>query len=430
MVDWMSSERLYRNPAFVSYLSAQAISYVGTGITTVVLPVLVYRDTGSPVAVASLNAIEIVPYVIFGLLAGALADRLNGKKMMLACDGTAALLLAAVPAAAALHLLTLAQLFIVAFGIGTAFVWFDAAKWGSLPALVGRAQLPAASSLIASANSIPLIAGPALGGVLLTFIAPQYALGFDAASYLMSALLLTSIRQRMGPPPQQDIEKHRHIRSDIMEGLRFLWYQPVIRTMTLSVFCACVSWGGTFGLIVVYADRALGLTHANARLGLLYSVGELGSLVSLAVVPKLVKRSQIGRLMAAFLVANVAALALLAIAPSYGWALALFCCYQLVFVLVTMTGISVRQMLTPDHLQARVNTAGRLIAYGVGQPTGAILGGLLAQLLPIRLAFGFLAIGVAVGAGLAWRSCLGSGPLSAVSLPLGQHDLPAKPSPP
>jgi len=417
MVGWMSSEKLYRNPAFVSYLSAQAISYVGTGITTVVLPVLVYTVTGSPVAVASLNAIEIAPYVIFGLLAGALADRLNRKKMMLACDSAAALLLAAVPTAAALHLLTLAQLFIVAFGIGTAFVWFDAAKWGSLPTLVGRSQLPAASSLIASANSIPLIAGPAIGGALLAFIAPQYALGFDAASYLMSALLLTSIRQRMGPLHQQNIEKHRNIRSDIMEGLRFLWYQPVIRTMTLSVFCACVSWGGTFGLIVVYADRALRITHANARLGLLYSVGELGSLVSLAVVPKLMKRSQIGRLMAAFLVANVAALALLAIAPSYGWALAFFCCYQLVFVLVTMTGISVRQMLTPDHLQARVNTAGRLIAYGIGQPMGAILGGLLAQLLPIRFAVGFLAIGVAVGAGLAWWSCLGSGPLSAVSLP-------------
>jgi MFS family permease len=412
----MTSDRLYRNSAFVLFMSAQAISFVGTGITTVAFPVLVYRITGSPAAVASLTAVEIVPYVVFGLFAGAVADRINRKKIMVVCDGAAALLLATVPVAAALHLLAPAQLFVVAFGIGTAFVWFDAATWGSLPTLVDRAQLPAAFSLIASANSIPLIAGPALGGALLTVIAPQYVLGFDAASYLMSAMLLTSIRRTMGPLPQQDNEKRRRILSDIMEGLRFLWHQPVIRTMTLSVFCACVSWGGTFGLIVVYANRALHLTHADARLGLLYSAGELGALVPLVAVPKLVRRPEIGRLMAAFLATNVAVLALLAVAPSYGWALVLFCCYQLVFVLVTMTGITVRQLLTPNHLQARVNTAGRLIAYGGGQPLGAVLGGLLAQLLPIRLAIGLLAIGVATGAGLAGWSCRGSRPLSAVSI--------------
>jgi hydrogenase/urease accessory protein HupE len=76
---------------------------------------------------------------------------------------------------------------VAAFGIGTAFVWFDAAQWGSLPALVDRAQLPAASSLVGSSNSIPLIAGPALGGALLTVMAPQYLLGFDAATVSISA---------------------------------------------------------------------------------------------------------------------------------------------------------------------------------------------------------------------------------------------------
>ena len=93
-----------------------------------------------------------------------------------------------------------------------------------------------------------------------------------------------------------------------------------------------------------------------------------GGLISLVAVPVLVKRQAIGRVMAAFLAANVAAVALLAVAPSYGWALVLYCaCNQLVYLMVTSTGITVRQMLSPDHLQARVNTAGRLIAYG-GQP--------------------------------------------------------------
>jgi predicted MFS family arabinose efflux permease len=408
--------RLWRNPAFGVFLSARTISYAGTGITTVVLPVLVYQLTRSPAWVASVNAIEAVPYIALGLLAGAVADRLNRKKIMVTCDATAALLLVAVPVAAALHLLVLAQVFIVALGIATVFVWFDAANFGTLPALVDRAQLPVAASLIGSTGTIAFLIGPTLGAALLTVMAPPYALAFDAATYVLSALLLMSIRRPFRRPQHQPVPGRRErIRTDIAEGLRFLWHQPVIRTMTFAVFCACVSWGGAFGLLVVYANRALHMTRVDVRLGLLYSVGELGGLISVAAVPWLIKHLPIGQLAAAFLAANAAALALLSAAPSYGWALVAFFCYELVYALVTTTGITVRQMLTPDQLQSRVNTAGRMIAWG-GTPVGALLGGLLAELLPIRFAFGLLAISAAVGAGLAARSCLRSGPLSAVSI--------------
>jgi MFS family permease len=410
----MPSTRLYANPAFVVFWSARTISFAGTGITSVVLPVLVYRLTGSAAEVAALTVLETGPYIVFGLFAGAFADRVNRKKMMVAWNAVAALLLASIPAAAAAHVLTMPQVFVVTFGIGTAFVWFDAANFGSVPALVDRAQLPAALSMIASSGTLALLLGPALGGLLLTFMPPPYALGFDAASYLISGVLLASIR-RPFRRPQHTPEQAKRIRSDITEGLRFLWHQPVIRTMTLSVFFACLSWGGIGSLLVVYASRALGLAHADVRLGLLYSAGEFGGLISLIVVPALVKLRAIGRLMAAFLAANVAAVALLAIAPSYAWALVLYCAYELVYLMVTSTGVTVRQMLSPDHMQSRVNTAGRLIAFG-GQPVGALLAGLLAEVLPIRLTFAVLALGVAIGAGLAGWACLGSRPLSAISV--------------
>jgi predicted MFS family arabinose efflux permease len=406
--------RLWKNPAFMVFLSARTISYAGTGITTVVLPVLVYKLTRSPAWVASVNAIEAVPYIILGLLAGAVADRLNRKKIMVICDAAAALLLIAVPVAAALHLLVLAQVFIVALGIAAVFVWFDAANFGTLPVLVDRAQLPVAASVIGSSGTIAFLIGPTFGAALLTVMAAPYALAFDAATYVMSALLLMSIRRPFMRPRHKPGQRER-IRTDIAEGLRFLWHQPVIRTMTFAVFCACLSWGGAFGLLVIYANRALHMTRVDVRLGLLYSVGELGSLISIAAIPMLLKRLPIGQLAAAFLAANAAALALLSAAPSYGWALLAFFFYELVYVVVTTTGITVRQMLTPDHLQSRVNTAGRMIAWG-GTPVGALLGGLLAELLPIRLTFGLLAVGVAAGAGLAGWSCLRSGPLSAVSI--------------
>lgn len=406
---------LLRNRAFVVFWLARTISFAGTGITVIVLPVLAFRLTGSPAAVASLNALEVFPYIAFGLLAGAMADRLSRKKMMVTCDIAAAVVLAAAPVAAAFHLLAPAQVYITAFGIGVAFVWFDAANFGTLPVLVTRDQLPTASSLIASSGSIALLIGPTVGAILLTVTSPPYALGLDAASYLASAALIASIRRPFGRP-EQGQQPHRHIRSDVAEGLRFLWHQPVIKTMTLSVFCACLSWGGTFSLLVVYATRALHMTRVDARLGLLYTVGEIGGLAAIAAIPKLIRRLPAGCLEAAFLAANVVAIGLLAVAPSYVWAVVIFCCYELVYVMVTSTGITVRQLLTPGDLQARVNTAGRLIAYG-GQPVGAVIGGLVAEFLPIRLTFGLLAIGVAVGAGLAGWAAFGSRPLSAASLP-------------
>jgi MFS family permease len=405
--------RLRKNRAFAVFWSARTISFAGTGITMVVLPVLVYGMTHSPGWVATVSLMEFLPYLAFGLLAGAVADRVNRKKIMVGCDVAAAILLVTVPVTAALHLLVVAQLLVVALGIAVAYVWFDAANFGTLPALVDRAELPVAASLIGSSAQVALLCGPTAGAALLAVMSPSYALGFDAASYLISALLLLSIRQPFARPrPEQDTKR---IRADIAEGLRFLWQQPVIRTMTFSVTCVCLGWGGTFALLVVYASRALHLTHVDVRLGLLYSAGEAGGLVAAAAVPTLIKRLPIGPTAAAFLAANAVALAFLAIAPSYGWALPAFFLDGLTYVMVLTTGITLRQMLTPDHLQARVNTAGRMLA-GAGLPLGAALGGVLAESLPIRLTLGLLTISVVAGAGLAGWSCLGSGPLSAVSV--------------
>jgi predicted MFS family arabinose efflux permease len=414
--------RLRRNPAFAVFWAARTISFAGTGITTVVLPVLVYGMTHSPGWVATVGLMEFLPYLAFGLVAGAVADRVNRKKIMVGCDVTAALLLVTVPAAAAFHWLVIAQVLIVALGIATVYVWFDAANFGTLPALVDRADLPVAASLIGSSAQVALLCAPTAGAALLAVMSPPYALGFDAASYLVSALLLLSIRRPFARPrPEQD---PRRIRADIAEGLRFLWQQPVIRTMTFSVTCVCLSWGGMFALLVVYANRALRLTHVDVRLGLLYSAGELGGLLAAAAVPVLIKRLPIGPAAAAFLAVNAAALVFLAVAPSYGWALLALFLDEFTYLIVLTTGITLRQMLTPDHLQARVNTAGRMLA-GAGLPIGAALGGFLAELLPIRLTFGLLAISAVAGAGLAGWSCLGSGPLAAVSVPVPVPDAPA-----
>lgn len=258
----MNSVKLRSNRAFIAFWIARLVSFTGTGVTNVVLPVLVYRLVGSPAAVAALNVLDVAPYIAFGLVAGALAERHNRKKIMIISNGASALTLATIPAAAALHVLVLAQVFVVAFGIGLTYVWFDAANFGSLPALVDRSKLPEVSSLMASAGSVALAAGLTIGGALLGVMAPSYALGFDATSYLISGLLIFAIRRPFNRPQQRE-EPRKRIRTDIAEGIGYLWHHRVIRTMTFSVLCSCISWGGTVSLLVVYATRALHLVECR-----------------------------------------------------------------------------------------------------------------------------------------------------------------------
>ena len=406
-------EKLSQNHAFVWFCTARVVSAAGTAMTTVVLPLLIYKITRSPGATASLTAIQALPYLTFGLFAGVLADRVDRRKVMVISNMASALLLGSVPLAAAFNRVTVVQLYVVALGVATAFVWFDAANFGAIASLVSRSQLPAASGRLWSYASVAWLVGPTLGATLTTIIAPSDVLGFDAATYVASALLLAHIRrpfQRQSRPAGSS----SNIISEAISGLRFLWHQPVVRTMTLSVFGVCISWGGTFGLVVVYASRALHLGRFDARLGLLYSAGELGSFIAVLVVPKIAKRPSAGRTVTAFMIVNATSLLLLALAPGYNWALPLFLCYQLTYSTILAVGITLRQIMAPDHMQGRVNASARLIGYS-GQPLGALASGLLAEFLSIRAVFALMTVGAAAGAALAVRACLRSGPLSVIS---------------
>jgi len=405
---------LRRNQAFVTFGTASAVSAAGTGMTMVVMPVLMYRLTGSPAATALLSAIETTPYLLFGLFAGALADRADRSKVMVTANAAAALLLGSIPAAAALHQLAAGQLFVAALGVATAFVWFDAANFGAVPGFVSRSQLPSATSALWFAGSAAMLLAPVLGTSLMIIVSAPYVLGLDAISYMISGLLLYSIRRSFTVSVRDNRE--RRIRSDIAEGARFVWRQPLIRVMTLSVFAACVSWGGSFSLLVVYASRALHLSHSGPRLGLLYTAGELGGLLSALAVPKIVKRPSAGRTAAALMAANATLLLLLAVAPGYSWALPLFALYEFVYMLVLAIGITLRQMLAPDYLRSRVSTTARMVG-AAGLPTGALLAGLLAAVVPIRSVFVLMTAGAVAATALAGWSCLGSGPLAAVAMP-------------
>lgn len=399
---------LWQDRAFVLFWTARVVSISGSTITAVVLPILVFQLTGSALQTSLLATLEVLPYFVFGLLAGALADRVDRRRLMVGCNLVQALLVGSIPLAAALGVLTLTQIYLVAMLSMTAFVWFDAANFGALPALIGRERLVAANSAIWSASTVVAIIAPAVGGTLAAVIGAANVIGIDSVTFLLSALLLAIIPRPFNQARAVEpagVSLLRRIAGDIREGLAFLWRQRLVRTMTLVGFGNSFSAGAVVGLTVVYAVRALGLAQTDGRIGLLYTATAVGGLGASVLLPLLTRRVAVGAITLVGLGLHTALLVGLALAPTLWAGVLLIGLWQLCNTLIIINGIALRQQVTPDHLQARVNTTARMVAWG-GQPFGAAAGGALAEAFDVRVALLLVAGGVALSAVYGWFSPL------------------------
>lgn len=205
-----------------------------TVITSVVLPILVFQLTGSALNTALLAAFNVVPYLAFGLFAGALADRVNRRVMMVTCDLINTGLLLSLPLAASVNALTLPHIYAVALLSATAFVWFDAANFGALATLVGRERVPEAKSAIWTAQTVAGVLGPALGGWSAANLGAASTLLLDSASYRFSAIALALITRAFNiarVPQTASNSLVRRTLADIAEGLRFIWRYRLIRPL-------------------------------------------------------------------------------------------------------------------------------------------------------------------------------------------------------
>ena len=413
MTSWvdhlLAADSLWRDRAFVLFWLGRIISVAGSILTSVVLPILIFQLTGSALRTALLAAFTVLPYLCFGLFAGVLADRTDRRRLMVLCDLINAALLGSIPLAAAFGLLTVAHIYLVALLSATAFVWFDAANFGALPALVGRARILQANSAIWSSSTLIEIVMPSVGGVLATTIGAANTLSLDALSYLLSAVALALIPRALnsGRTASSEGALLQRTRRDIGEGLRFIRGHELVRTLTLLGFGVSFTSGAVFGLIVVFGVRGLGLTDSDPRLGWLFSASAIGALLASLALPALTKRFAVQQITLWGLFANVITLLLLIVAPNLTAALVGYLVWTFCNTLIVINGISLRQMVTPEPLLSRVNVTARMIAWG-GSPFGAAVGGLLAENMDIRSAYLLMTIGVAISTLLGWFSPLRS----------------------
>ncbi len=381
------------------FAGARVVAVAGAGVSSVALPVLVLERTGSAALTASVTGLQVLPYLVLGLVVGALADRWPRRRIMLCAQAAAALSLLAVPLAGGGGDPSVVIVLTCAVVVSTAFVWFDAAAFGALPAIVGRDHVVDANSVIWTWSTVVGIGGPAVGGLLVATIGPSWTLVVDAASYGVAGLMLLAIRHPFGP----ESRTRSGLVGDIGEGVRFVRREPVVRALTLAGVFNSVAGGAVTALVVVIAVQRLGLRPDAAEVGLLLAAVAAGGFAGAVGLPRLTRALPLGAVTLAGLSLGMLAILGLAAAPTWPVAAVALAAWSLGHTVVILNGIATRQRLTPDALQGRVNTLARMVAWG-GAPVGAFGAGALAQAADARLALAVAALVLVAGLRQARRS--------------------------
>jgi MFS family permease len=386
--------RLLRGTPFRRYWSAHTVTLFGDEISALALPLFaVLILHAGPAQMGYLIAAALIPNLLFSLLAGAWVDRRPRKRqIMIIADIGRALLLVAVPVAFLLDVLRLEHLYVVAFLSGTLALLFALSDSVLFVSLVAKKDYVEANTLLHGSRATSYVAGPGIGGVLVQTLTAPIALLVDAASYLVSAVLLLRIRPT--EPAPSDAE-----RLGIGQGLRFIAHSPIVRpillgTTTLNLFNYMFT-----ALFVLYVSTELGISPA--ALGAVLAAGALGALLGAAVTGPIVRRLGIGRTLVLSLVLFPAPLILV---PLAGGATPLV--LGMLFVaeffsglgvmVLDITDVSLQTATIPDALRARVSGAQRTINYGI-RPVGALLGGTLGATLGVRPTLWIATVGALAG---------------------------------
>lgn len=402
-----TSARLRDDADFRRYWLARIASLTGSLITAVAMPVLIYRMTGSPFLTALTTTLEALPYLLIGLFAGALGDRWDRKRVMVRADLVNVVLIGSVPVAWWLGVLTVPHVLVAALLVQAFFTFFDGANFGALPVLVGRDRVGEANAAIWGFGGVLDLLVPATVGLALAVVHPADLLVVDALSYVASALAVRAITRPLSSPREHAKPLSTTVLlADVAEGVRFLWRHPGVRSMTLIGMLQSIGGAGFMALVVVWCDRVLGIGTSGWRFGLLFSVWGIGGILASVVMPRLLRRTTPAALTLAAI--PVSALAGLGVALARHWAVAtaLMVVWGLAYQLVIIATLTYRQQETPEHLLSRVNTAGRMLSWGVGWTLGSLVAGALAEQVGARAAMVVLVSFVSAAAAFAWLSPL------------------------
>ena len=413
---------LLRNRTFRRYWSAQSISMFGDQITSIALPLAAVLVLHAHAAqMGYLTAAVWLPSLLFAMHAGAWADRFGRRRiLMIGADLGRAALLTSVPVCYLLHLLTIGQLYGVAFAAGTLSILFTVSDSALSVAVTPEERYVESTSLVYSSRAFSFVGGPSLGGLLVQLLSAPFALVADALSFLGSAFFLSRIRPSEPPPDPGG-------KGSLTAGFRFIAGSPIVRASLIAASIVNFFDFVFLALYVLYATRSL---HVRpGLLGLVLGAGAVGGVIGSLATKRVSSRIGIGWTYVVGCIGFPAPLVLWALAGgSQPLVLTLLFVSEFLsgfgLMLLDISIGAIFAVVIPNELRSRVSGAFQAINYGT-RPVGALVGGTLGTLVGLRPTLWIAVIGAT--SGFLW---LLPTPLPRFRMPADASEPTATPRPP
>ena len=384
----MGSEGLGRN--FNRLWAAVAISNLGDGLRLVGFPLLAVTITRHPGLVAGLTVALRLPWLLFSIPAGELADRLDRRRLMAFVSGIQGAVMGLFGLSVWVVGPRLPLLFLAAFILGIGEVTFDTVAQTLIPATVDHQHLERANGrLIATERIINELAGPPMGSALFAAFAAAPFVA-DAVTFVIAAALILTITGTFkasgastgSAPPRR-----------MLDGLRWVWSHRFFRSLTIFGAVWNFMGGAVSGILVLFSLETL--RTGGVGFGLLMAAAAVGGIAGALLAPALEDRLGPGTVMLSAAALQGLAYGVAGLLSSPWWAGAILATAQVGFFAALVVLFSLRQALVPDHLLGRVTAAMRVVAAGA-LPIGAALGGLISSLFGLRAPFLMAAAGFLV----------------------------------
>ena len=374
------------------------VTNLGDGMLIAAGPLLVASQTRNPVLVSGAMLALTTPWLLFGLLAGALADRLDRRRVIMVANAVRGLVLAGLCAVIATGQVNIALVLLAMLALGTAETFVDATSGTLTPMLVDKSDLGTANArLMAGMITGNQLVGPAVGALLFSL-----GLVWPFAATVVCIGVGVALVSRIGTPPgavREDVDTH--IRKDIAEGVRWLAGNPPVRTLAVIIVVFNVTWAAPWSVLVLWALDRVGIDEAG--FGLLITASALGGLLATFSYGRLERRVPLATLMRAVLLAEVLFHLAMALTTSPWTAYPLMFFFgAYAFVWGTLSQ-AVRQRAVPRELQGRVGSVYMICVQG-GVLAGSLLGGVIAHFWGLTAPWWFAFVGAGLTLALVWRS--------------------------
>jgi MFS family permease len=381
-------------------LASSAVTNVGDGIALAAGPLLVAAQTRDPLLVSMALLSQQLPNLLFGIPAGAIADRFDRRRIIAGVNLARAAVLAILAAAIVGRNVSIAVVLLALFVLGTAEIFADVASNSLLPRVVRREDLGVANARLTSSFLLTnQLLGPPIGAFMFS-VGMALPFAANAACFALGALLVTRVVKDIAETATERAGEGRNLRTEMAEGLRWLMAHPPMRTLALTIVAFNVTYGAAWAVLVLYARERLGMDAVG--FGLLTTAVAIGGIVGTASYGRLERRFSLADIMRVGLLIETFTHLVLALTTSPVVALVTMVVFGAHAFVWGTTSTVVRQRAVPDELLGRV-TGIYIVGVVGGIVVGTPIGGLLAREFGITAPFWFGFIGSALLVALLWR---------------------------